>query len=62
MRRRQGLGQPVRFAATSTSLPEPAAERRRADLGRPFHDDEAGSLKVLDKPLSDASNQINDLH
>ena len=35
------------------SPPEPPAQRRRADLRRSFHDDEAGAPQMLHKPLGD---------
>jgi hypothetical protein len=32
---------------------KPSPQRRRADLSRPLHDDEAGALQVLRKALGD---------
>ncbi len=42
-----------RLILTAWSPPKPPPKRRAPGVGRPLHDDEAGALKVLDKPFGD---------
>ena len=48
-----GSGPAMRRNRRTPSLPEPPPQRRAADRRRPFHDHEARSLQMLDKPLGD---------